>query len=57
MEELIRISRVTSNDQTLLVYLPKKLTEKIGIKKGTWIEVYSTSDGCVRLKPVKISRR
>jgi len=33
MEEIIRVSRITSNDTQPLVYLPKRL-EKLDLKKG-----------------------
>ncbi|MCS7386810.1 MAG: AbrB/MazE/SpoVT family DNA-binding domain-containing protein [archaeon GB-1867-005] len=35
--EVIRISKVSSNDSVPLIYLPKKAVERIGLRKGDYV--------------------
>jgi len=39
--KLIRVSKVTSNDSWPLIYLPKKVVEKLGFKKGCYVALYT----------------
>jgi AbrB family looped-hinge helix DNA binding protein len=35
----IRVVKVTSNDSTELIYLPKTIREKLNLRKGTYVKL------------------
>jgi len=50
---LVRIAKVTSNDGTPLVYLPKPIREVLGLEKGVYVKM-EVKDGKLIIEPLKI---
>jgi AbrB family looped-hinge helix DNA binding protein len=36
----VRIARITSNDHTELLYIPKAIKERLNLRKGTYVKLY-----------------
>ena len=47
---LIRVSKVTSNDDAPMVYLPKGAREKSGIERGDFVLIYVDGKGRIILE-------
>jgi len=35
----VKIAKVTSNDSTELIYIPKAIREKLGLRKGRYVKL------------------
>jgi bifunctional DNA-binding transcriptional regulator/antitoxin component of YhaV-PrlF toxin-antitoxin module len=50
----VKIAKITSNDQWPLLYLPKIVIEKLGLKKGRRVLIFLDSrSGTLIIKPVR----
>lgn len=52
--ENIKVVKVTSNDTTELIYIPKSVKEKLGLRKGTYVKLI-IEGGRLVVEPLKLA--
>jgi len=55
MREIVKVSKVTSNDSTELIYIPKQIREALGLKKGTYV-IMRVESGRLVIEKLNVNR-
>lgn len=53
--ENIKIVKVTSNDTTELIYIPKVIKEMLGLRKGTYVKLIVEGERLI-VEPLKLNQ-
>jgi AbrB family looped-hinge helix DNA binding protein len=49
----VKIIKVTSNDHTELIYIPKAVRQALGLKKGIYVKL-TVEDGKLIVEPLRL---
>jgi len=53
MGKIVRVAKVTSNDTTPLIYLPKAIREALSLRKGDYVKL-TVENGRLIVEPLKL---
>lgn len=51
--EIVKVAKISSNDSTELIYIPKAIVKALGLRKGVYVKI-SVDGGRLIVEPLKL---